>query len=124
MSRFTMFSKFTFATLIGVSSLGIFSPSEGVKAESLDRNYLSTAQFISPSTITNNFEPKTTIVPESKVIQSHYVKYSKTHYQVKESIPKEIYYSSEGFKGSIQVTTIIDIGDHFLTFYSGTVIRC
>ncbi|PEY37264.1 hypothetical protein CN354_13830 [Bacillus cereus] len=124
MSRFTTFSKFAFATLIGVSSLGIFSPSEGVKADSLDRNYQKTVQFIPPSTITNNFEQKTTIVPESKVIQNHYVKYSKTHYQVKESIPKEIYYSSEGFKGYIQVTTIIDIGDHFLTLYSGTVIRC
>ncbi|KEK23457.1 hypothetical protein [Bacillus gaemokensis] len=124
MSRFTNFSKFAFATLIGIGSLGVFSQSEGVKADSLDRTSQNTVQFIPSSTITNTFEQRTTIVPESKVIQNHYVKYSKTHYQVKESIPKEIYYSSEGFKGYVQVTTIIDIGDHFLTFYSGTVIRC
>ncbi|QPW52037.1 hypothetical protein G9298_30945 (plasmid) [Bacillus thuringiensis] len=69
-------------------------------------------------------EQKNTIVPESKVIKNHYVKYSKAHFQNKESIPKEIYYSSEGFKGYIQASTVWDMGDHFATLYSGTVIRC
>nr|WP_318174117.1 hypothetical protein [Bacillus pseudomycoides] len=109
---------------MGIGSLGAFSQTEGVKAESLDRISHENVEFNSPSTITNTFEQRANIVPESKVITNHYVKYSKTSYQVKESIPKEIYYSSDGFKGYIQATTIIDIGDHFLTLYSGTVIRC
>ncbi|MGR3779241.1 hypothetical protein ACT1UG_27085 [Bacillus paramycoides] len=124
MGKFTGFSKFTLATLIGLGSLGAFSQTEGVKAESLDRISQKNVEFNSSSTIANTFEQRANIVPESKVITSHYVKYSKTSYQVKDSIPKEIYYSSNGFKGYIQATTIIDIGDHFLTLYSGTVIRC
>lgn len=124
MRKFKGFSKFTLATLIGIGSLGTFSQTEDVKAESLDRISHKNVELNSPSTITKNFEQKTKIVPESKVITNHYVKYSKTNYQTVESISKEIYYSSNGFKGYIQATTIIDIGDHFLTLYSGTVIRC
>ncbi|MEN1938719.1 hypothetical protein [Paenibacillus sp. 102] len=124
MRKFKGFSKFTLATLIGIGSLGAFSQTEGVKAESLDRISHKNVEFNSPSTITKTFEQRANIVPESKVITNHYVKYSKTNYQAVESIPKEIYYSSNGFKGYIQATTIIDIGDHFLTLYSGTVIRC
>ncbi|OTY75184.1 hypothetical protein BK749_14240 [Bacillus thuringiensis serovar vazensis] len=35
-----------------------------------------------------------------------------------------VQYSSEGFKGYIQASTVWDMGDHFATVYSGTVIRC
>ncbi|EOO26869.1 hypothetical protein IIU_05979 [Bacillus cereus VD133] len=116
-------TKFILATLI-VTSLSIFSLTEGVKADSLDRTSPNKVELNTSSIITNTFEAKVNIVPESKAIKNHYVKYSKSSYQVKESIPKEIYYSSEGFKGYLQATTIIDIGEHFITFYSGSTIRC
>lgn len=124
MSRLTKFSKLAFATLIAGSSLSVFVSSHVVQADTLDHNYQDTVKFIPPSSARQVLEQKNTIVPESKVIKNHYVKYSKAHFQSKESIPKEIYYSSEGFKGYIQTSTVLDMGDHFITLYSGTVIRC
>ncbi|MDA1635138.1 MULTISPECIES: hypothetical protein [Bacillus cereus group] len=124
MIRLTKFSKLAFATLIVGSSLSVFVSSHSVQAETLDHNYQDTVRFIPPSSARQTLEQKNTIVPESKVIKNHYVKYSKTHFQSKESIPKEIYYSSEGFKGYIQASTVLDMGNHFVTLYSGTVIRC
>ncbi|HDR7660265.1 TPA: hypothetical protein QCX68_005888 [Bacillus wiedmannii] len=124
MIRLTKFSKLTFATLIVGSSLSVFVSSHSVQADTLDHNYQDTVSFIPPSSARQTLEQKNTIVPESKVIKNHYVKYSKTHFQSKESIPKEIYYSSEGFKGYIQASTVLDMGNHFVTLYSGTVIRC
>ncbi|QWU45214.1 MULTISPECIES: hypothetical protein [Bacillus] len=124
MSRLTKFSKLAFATLIAGSSLSVFVSSHSVQADTLDHNYQDTVKFIPSSNARETLEQKNTIVPESKVIKTHYVKYSKAHFQSKESIPKEIYYSSEGFKGYIQSTTVWDMGDHFATIYSGTVIRC
>ncbi|UNK31079.1 hypothetical protein MNO09_00855 (plasmid) [Bacillus sp. N5-665] len=123
MIRLTKFSKLAFATLIVGSSLSVFVSSHSVQADTLD-NYQDTVSFIPPSSARQTLEQKNTIVPESKVIKNHYVKYSKTHFQSKESIPKEIYYSSEGFKGYIQASTVLDMGNHFVTLYSGTVIRC
>ena len=124
MIRLTKFSKLAFATLIVGSSLSVFVSSHSVQADTLDHNYQDTVRFIPPSSARQTLEQKNTIVPESKVIKNHYVKYSKTHFQSKESIPKEIYYSSEGFKGYIQAITVLDMGNHFVTLYSGTVIRC
>ncbi|MEE6185139.1 hypothetical protein [Bacillus pretiosus] len=124
MSRLTKFSKLVFATLIVGSGLSVFVSSHSVQADTLDYNYQDTVRFIPPSSARQTLEQKNTIVPESKVIKNHYVKYSKAHFQTKESIPKEIYYSSEGFKGYIQASTVWDMGDHFATLYSGTVIRC
>ncbi|HDR8072602.1 TPA: hypothetical protein QCY71_005776 [Bacillus cereus] len=123
MSEFTNFLKFSIAALLGVVSLGTFSQTVDVKADSLESNSPNVMNLSEAITITNTFEQMANIVPEPKVIKNHYVTYSKTSYQVKESIPKEIYYSSNGFKGYLQVTTIIDMGDYFLSFYSGTVIR-
>ncbi|MFK4011527.1 hypothetical protein [Bacillus cereus] len=119
MGRLTKFSKLAFATLIAGSSLSTFVSSHNVQADTLDP-----IKFIPLSSARPTLEQKNTIVPESKVIKNHYVKYSKAHFQTKESIPKEIYYSSEGFKGYIQASTVWDMGDHFATIYSGTVIRC
>ncbi|MED0939805.1 hypothetical protein COE20_28045 [Bacillus cereus] len=124
MIRLTQFSKLAFATLIVGSGLSVFVSSHSVQADTLDHNYQDTVRFIPPSSALQTLEQKNTIVPESKVIKNHYVKYSKAHFQTKESIPKEIYYSSEGFKGYIQASTVWDMGDHFATLYSGTVIRC
>ncbi|HDR5353110.1 TPA: hypothetical protein QCW30_005214 [Bacillus cereus] len=124
MIRLTKVSKLAFATLIVGSSLSVFMSSHSVQADILDHNYQDTQKFIPPSSARQTLEQKNNIVPESKVIKNHYVKYSKAHFQTKESIPKEIYYSSEGFKGYIQASTIWDMGDHFATLYSGTVIRC
>ncbi|SCA96906.1 Uncharacterized protein BWINRA5_00225 [Bacillus mycoides] len=124
MSRLTKFSKLVFATLIAGSSLSIFVSSQSVQADTLDYNYQDTVKFVPYSSATQSLERKNTIVPESKVIKNHYVKYSKAHFQSKESIPKEIYYSSEGYKGYIQASAVWDMGDHFITLYSGTVIRC
>ena len=124
MIRLTKVSKLAFATLIVGSSLSVFVSSHSVQADTLDHNYQDTQKFIPPSSARQTLEQKNTIVPESKVIKNHYVKYSKTHFQSKESIPKEIYYSSEGFKGFIQASNVLDMGDHFITLYSGTVIRC
>ncbi|MDA1915600.1 MULTISPECIES: hypothetical protein [Bacillus cereus group] len=124
MIRLTQFSKLACATLIAGSGLSIFVPSHSVQADTLDHNYQDPVRFIPPSSARQTLEQKNTIVPESKVIKNHYVKYSKAHFQTKESIPKEIYYSSEGFKGYIQASTVWDMGDHFATLYSGTVIRC
>ena len=124
MIRLTKVSKLAFATLIVGSGLSVFVSSHSVQADTLDHNYLDTVRFIPPSSALQTLEQKNTIVPESKVIKNHYVKYSKTHFQSKESIPKEIYYSSEGFKGYIQASTVLDMGNHFVTLYSGTVIRC
>ncbi|PFE90101.1 hypothetical protein CN325_28075 [Bacillus thuringiensis] len=124
MSRLTKFSKLAFATLIVGSSLSVFMWSHSVQADTLDHNYQDIQKFIPPSSARQTLEQKNNIVPESKVIKNHYVKYSKAHFQTKESIPKEIYYSSEGFKGYIQASTVWDMGDHFATLYSGTVIRC
>ncbi|MGZ9772331.1 hypothetical protein ACXY7N_17055 [Bacillus toyonensis] len=124
MIRLTKVSKLAFATLIVGSSLSVFVWSHSVQADTLDHNYQDTQKFIPPSSARQTLEQKNTIVPESKVIKNHYVKYSKTHFQSKESIPKEIYYSSEGFKGYIQASTVLDMGNHFVTLYSGTVIRC
>ncbi|GMR68182.1 hypothetical protein OCA21_09675 [Bacillus cereus] len=124
MSRLTKFSKLVFSTLIMGSSLSLFVSSHNVQADTLDPNYQDTQKFIPPSSAIKSLKQKNTIVPESKIIKNHYVKYSKTHFQSKESIPKEIYYSSEGFKGFIQASNVLDMGDHFITLYSGTVIRC
>ncbi|MBE5107622.1 hypothetical protein IGI01_20810 [Bacillus thuringiensis] len=124
MSRLSKFSKLAFATLIAGSSLSVFVSSHSVQADTLDHSYQGTIKFVPSSGATRSLEQKNTIVPESKVIKNHYVKYSKVHFQSKESIPKEIYYSSEGFKGYIQASTVWDMGDHFATLYSGTVIRC
>ena len=124
MIRLTKVSKLAFATLIVGSSLSVFVSSHSVQADTLDHNYQDTQKFIPPSTAIQSLKQKNTIVPESKIIKNHYVKYSKTHFQSKESIPKEIYYSSEGFKGYIQASTVLDMGNHFVTLYSGTVIRC
>ncbi|HDR7438079.1 MULTISPECIES: hypothetical protein [Bacillus] len=124
MSRLTKFSKLVFSTLIMGSSLSLFVSSHNVQADTLDPNYQDTQKFIPPSSAIQSLKQKNTIVPESKIIKNHYVKYSKTHFQSKESIPKEIYYSSEGFKGFIQASNVLDMGDHFITLYSGTVIRC
>jgi hypothetical protein len=126
MIRLTKVSKLDFATLIGGSSLSVFMSSHSVQADTLDHNYQDTQKFIPPSSATQTLEQKkkSNIVPESKVIKNHYVKYLKAHFQIKESIPKEIYYSSEAFKGYIQASTVWDMGDHFATLYSGTVIRC
>ncbi|EMI9087435.1 hypothetical protein COD05_15790 [Bacillus cereus] len=124
MIRLTKVSKLAFATLIVGSSLSVFVSSHSVQADTLDHNYQDTQKFIPPSSARQTLEQKNTIVPESKVIKNHYVKYSKTHFHSKESIPKEIYYSSEGFKGYIQASTVLDMGNHFVTLYSGTVIRC
>ncbi|MBG0964359.1 hypothetical protein [Bacillus sp. SRB1LM] len=124
MIRLTKVSKLAFATLIVGSSLSVFVSSHSVQADTLDLNYQDTQKFIPPSTAIQSLKQKNTIVPESKIIKNHYVKYSKTHFQSKESIPKEIYYSSEGFKGFIQASNVLDMGDHFITLYSGTVIRC
>ncbi|GLV65921.1 hypothetical protein Bmyc01_45900 [Bacillus mycoides] len=124
MRRLTKFSKLVFATLIAGSSLSFFVSSQSVQADTLDHNYQGTVKLIPSSTATQSLEHKNTIVPESKIIKNHYVMYSKAHFQSKESIPKEIYYSSEGFKGYIQAATVWDMGDHFVTLYSGTVIRC
>ncbi|ASZ69522.1 hypothetical protein [Bacillus cereus] len=124
MSRLTKFSKLAFATLIAGSSLSTFVSSQSVQADTLDPNYQDHVKFIPTSSARPALEQKNTIVPESKVIKNHYVKYSKAYFQTKESIPKEIYYSSEGFKGYIQASTVWDMGDHFATLYSGTVIRC
>ncbi|MGH0519962.1 hypothetical protein [Bacillus toyonensis] len=124
MSRLTKFSKLAFTTLIVGSSLSVFVSSHSVQANSLDHNYQNTVKFIPPASARQALEQKNTILPESKVIKNHYVKYSKAHFQSKESIPTEIYYSSEGFKGYIQASTVWDMGDHFATLYSGTVIRC
>ncbi|WP_240524349.1 hypothetical protein, partial [Bacillus thuringiensis] len=120
----TKFSKLAFATLIAGSSLSTLVSSHSVQADTLDPNYQDTVKFIPPSSARPTLEQKNTIVPESKVIKNHFVKYSKAHFQTKESIPKEIYYSSEGFKGYIQASIVWDMGDHFATLYSGTVIRC
>ncbi|MDA2439627.1 hypothetical protein PDN50_24950 [Bacillus cereus] len=124
MIRLTKVSKLAFATLIVGSSLSVFMSSHSVQADTLDHNYQDTQKFIPPSSARQTLEQKNNIVPESKVIKNHYVKYSKAHFQIKENIPKEIYYSSEGFKGYIQASTVWDMGDHFATLYSGTVIRC
>ncbi|MED0998990.1 hypothetical protein P4T34_26620 [Bacillus mobilis] len=124
MIRLTKVSKLAFATLIVGSSLSVFVSSHSIQADTLDPNYQDTVKFIPPSSALQTLEQKNTIVPESKVIKNHYIKYSKAHFQTKESIPKEIYYSSEGFKGYIQASTVWDMGDHFATLYSGTVIRC
>ncbi|HFK1429632.1 hypothetical protein AB1I77_27865 [Bacillus paranthracis] len=124
MIRLTKVSKLAFATLIVGSSLSVFVSSHSVQADTLDHNYQDTQKFIPPSSAIQTLKQKNTIVPESKIIKNHYVKYSKTHFQSKESIPKEIYYSSEGFKGFIQASNVLDMGDHFITLYSGTVIRC
>ncbi|PEF50220.1 hypothetical protein COK25_30655 [Bacillus cereus] len=124
MIRLTKVSTLAFATLIVGSSLSVFMSSHSVQADTLDHNYQDTQKFIPPSSARQTLEQKNNIVPESKVIKNHYVKYSKSHFQTKESIPKEIYYSSEGFKGYIQASTVWDMGDHFATLYSGTVIRC
>ncbi|PFZ95525.1 hypothetical protein [Bacillus wiedmannii] len=124
MIRLTNVSKLAFATLIVGSSLSVFVSSHSVQADTLDNNYQDTQKFIPPSSARQTLEQKNNIVPESKVIKNHYVKYSKAHFQTKESIPNEIYYSSEGFKGYIQASTVWDMGDHFATLYSGTVIRC
>ncbi|PGK36713.1 MULTISPECIES: hypothetical protein [Bacillus cereus group] len=124
MIRLTKVSKLAFATLIVGSSLSVFVSSHSVQADTLDHNYQGTQKFITPSSAIQSLKQKNTIVPESKIIKNHYVKYSKTHFQSKESIPKEIYYSSEGFKGFIQASNVLDMGDHFITLYSGTVIRC
>ncbi|HDR7738321.1 TPA: hypothetical protein QCX99_005622 [Bacillus thuringiensis] len=124
MSRLAKFSKLAFATLIVGSSLSTFVSSHRVQADTLDTNYQDSVKFIPTSSARQTMEQKNTIVPESKVIKNHYVKYSKAHFQTEESIPKEIYYSSEGFKGYIQANTVWDMGDHFATLYSGTVIRC
>ncbi|MED2917375.1 hypothetical protein DN400_22110 [Bacillus sp. AR8-1] len=124
MSRLTKFSKLVFATLIAGSSLSTFVSSHSVQADTLDPNYQDNVKFIPPSSARPTLKQKNTIVPEAKVVKNHYVKYSKAHFQTKESIPKEIYYSSEGFKGYIQASTVWDMGDHFATLYSGTVIRC
>ncbi|MBH0347170.1 hypothetical protein R1C46_03295 [Bacillus tropicus] len=124
MIRLTKVSKLAFATLIVGSSLSVFVSSHSVQADTLDHNYQDTQKFIPPSSAIQSLKQKNTIVPESKIIKNHYVKYSKTHFQSKESIPKEIYYSSEGFKGFIQASNVLDMGDHFITLYSGTVIRC
>lgn len=124
MIRLTKVSKLAFATLIVGSSLSVFVSSHSVQADTLDHNYQDTQKFIPPSSAIQSLKQKNTIVPESKIIKNHYVKYSKTHFQSKDSIPKEIYYSSEGFKGFIQASNVLDMGDHFITLYSGTVIRC
>ncbi|MED0951923.1 hypothetical protein [Bacillus mobilis] len=124
MIRLTKVSKLAFATLIVGSSLSVFVSSHSIQADTLEPNYQDTVKFIPPSSALQTLEQKNTIVPESKVIKNHYIKYSKAHFQTKESIPKEIYYSSEGFKGYIQASTVWDMGDHFATLYSGTVIRC
>ncbi|MDA2169409.1 hypothetical protein PDN18_26345 [Bacillus cereus] len=124
MIRLTQFSKLAFATLIVGSSLSVFVSSHSIQADTLDCNYQDTVKFIPPTSALQTLEQKNTIVPESKVIKNHYVQYSKAHFQTKESIPKEIYYSSEGFKGYIQASAVWDMGDHFATLYSGTVIRC
>ncbi|QFQ26986.1 hypothetical protein [Bacillus thuringiensis] len=124
MIRLTKVSKLVFTTLIVGSSLSFFVSSHSVQADTLDHNYQDNQKFIPPSSARQTLEQKNNIVPESKVIKNHYVKYSKAHFQTKESIPKEIYYSSEGFKGYIQASTVWDMGDHFATLYSGTVIRC
>ncbi|MES5955137.1 hypothetical protein QCI42_17190 [Bacillus fungorum] len=124
MIRLTKVSKLAFATLIAGSSLSVFVSSHSVQADTLNHNYQDTQKFIPPSSAIQSLKQKNTIVPESKIIKSNYVKYSKAHFQTKESIPKEIYYSSEGFKGYIQASTVWDMGDHFATLYSGTVIRC
>ncbi|WP_377867538.1 hypothetical protein [Bacillus sp. R86525] len=124
MSRLTKSSKLVFATLIAGSSLSVFVSSHSVQADTLDNNYQDTVKFVPYSSASQLLERKNTIVPESKVIKNHYVKYFKSHFQSKESIPKKIYYSSEGFKGYIQASTVWDMGDHFITLYSGTVIRC
>ncbi|PEV01723.1 hypothetical protein CN418_32535 [Bacillus thuringiensis] len=124
MSRLTKFSKVVFATLIAGSSLSTIVSSHSVQADTLDSNYQDTVKFIPTSSVRPTLEQKNTIVPDVKVVKNHYVKYSKAHFQTKESIPKEIYYSSEGFKGYIQASTVWDMGDHFATLYSGTVIRC
>ncbi|PFK29330.1 hypothetical protein COJ18_30865 [Bacillus cereus] len=124
MIRLTKVSKLAFATLIVGSSLSVFVSSHSVQADTLDHNYQDTQKFIPSSSARQTLEQKNNIVPESKVIKNHYVKYSKAHFQTKESIPKEIYYSSEGFKGFIQASNVLDMGDHFITLYSGTVIRC
>ncbi|MDA2068128.1 hypothetical protein PDN02_26745, partial [Bacillus cereus] len=104
MSGLTKFSKLAFATLIVGSSLSTFVSSHSVQADTLNSNYQDTVKFIPPSSDRPALEQKNTIVPEAKVIKNHYVKYSKAHFQTKESIPKEIYYSSEGFKGYIQAS--------------------
>ncbi|MDP7989392.1 hypothetical protein Q9B79_06250 [Bacillus sp. MHSD_36] len=124
MIRLTKVSKLAFATLIVGSSLSVFVSSHSVQADTLNHNYQDTQKFITPSSARQTLKQKNNIVPESKVIKNHYVKYSKAHFQTKESIPKEIYYSSEGFKGFIQASNVLDMGDHFITLYSGTVIRC
>ncbi|TKI92545.1 hypothetical protein FC699_19815, partial [Bacillus wiedmannii] len=80
------FSKLAFATLIVGSGLSVFVSSHSVQADTLDHNYQDTVRFIPPSSARQTLEQKNTIVPESKVIKNHYVKYSKAHFQTKESI--------------------------------------
>ncbi|WP_020060648.1 hypothetical protein [Bacillus sp. 123MFChir2] len=113
------FTKVTLATFIGFCGIGAFSQTENVKAAKLDITSQDSLNA-NTSTVTN----KQSIVSEPKTIKHHHVKYEKRKYQSAENIPKEIYYSSEGFKGFISAVTVIDTGDYFLVCYSGTVIRC
>lgn len=113
-------AKVTLATVIGFCGIGAFSQTDNVKAAGLDGTSQDYSLNVNTSTVTN----KQSIIPEQKTIEHHHVKYEKRKYQSAESLPKEIYYSSEGFKGFISAVTTIDTGDYFIACYSGTVIRC
>ncbi|MEI4802037.1 hypothetical protein ACIGHG_08715 [Bacillus sp. NPDC077411] len=113
------FAKVTLATFIGFCGIGAFSQTESVNAAGLDVTSQDSLN-VNTSTAIN----KQSIIPEPKTIKHHHVKYEKRKYQSAENLPKEIYYSSEGFKGFISAVTIMDTEDYFIACYSGTVIRC
>ncbi|MDZ3952439.1 hypothetical protein U0X36_05725 [Bacillus thuringiensis] len=116
--NFSLTSKLIISTVILGSTLGGGVYSKKAMAESL--HYTTQNTIFSA----NSLKFKTSIVPEATTIYKHSVKYSKSHFQSEKNIPKEFYYSSQGFKGYIQLSTIADKGDHFIVVYSGTVIRC
>jgi hypothetical protein len=59
------------------------------------------------------------IVPEPQTIRHHYV-----YYKSKQDVPKQIYYSKNGFRGMLTLSHITAKGVQEKACYTGETIRC
>jgi hypothetical protein len=59
------------------------------------------------------------IVPEPQTIRHHYV-----YYKSKQDVPKQIYYSKNGFRGMLTLSHITAKGVQVEACYTGETIRC
>jgi hypothetical protein len=61
------------------------------------------------------------IVPEPQTIRHHYVYYNQIK---KQDVPKQIYYSKNGFRGMLTLSHITAKGVQVEACYTGETIRC